>query len=61
MAHFITLTTANRTDGQKVVVNLDLVQMMQPYGSANRLFFGGADDYIDVTESAAEVAVLAVK
>lgn len=61
MAHFITLTTAGRTDGQKVLVNLDMVQAIIPYGTGSRLYFSEADDYVEVTESQSEVALQTVR
>lgn len=60
MAHFITLTRA--VNNTKVLVNLDLVTKIYQGASGARLCFSGdSEDYIEVLENQAEVAMKTVE
>ena len=58
MANFMTLTPLGRTDGQKILVNLDQVKKVAPFGmNGTRLYFAGGTDYVDVQEDQGQIAL----
>ncbi len=60
MAQFITLTRS--VNSTNVLVNLDLVTRIHQGASGARLFFSGdSEDYIEVVETPAEVALMIAK